>query len=397
MSEAARGSAAPAGAATGRQRRLTTPIPLVDLAAQHKALDRPIREAVGRILESSAFILGEEVENFEREFASFLGVKHAVGVASGLDALTLALRAVDVGPGDEVIVPANSFIATAMAVAASGAKPVPADVDPERCTLDPAVAAKAVTRKTRAIIPVHLYGQSADMNPLRELARKKGLALIEDACQAHGATLDGARCGAMSDAGCFSFYPSKNLGALGDGGMVVTDRDDVAEKVRLLRNYGRRGTYEHAVKGVSSRLDAVQAAVLRVKLRHLPKWNEARRRHAAHYTHSLSDLPVVPPAEAPGAMHVYHLYVIRAPRRDDLRQHLEGLGISCDVHYPIPIHLQEAFADLGLKAGSFPVTERLCGEVLSLPMYPEMADSDVDQVSAAIAAFYTPPGAGGGA
>jgi dTDP-4-amino-4,6-dideoxygalactose transaminase len=395
MSESGRETVAPGGVATGRLRRMAAPVPFVDLAAQHRALDRPIREAVGRILESSQFILGEDVEAFEREFASFCGVKNAVGVGSGLDALEMTLRALEVGRGHEVILPANTFVATAFAVSAVGAKPVLVDVDPDRYTLDPVLTAKAVTKKTRAIIPVHLYGQSAEMAPLRDLCAKKGLALIEDACQAHGAALDGARCGAMSDAGCFSFYPSKNLGALGDGGMVVTDRDDITEKVRLLRNCGQRRKYDHALKGFNSRLDAVQAAVLRVKLRHLPRWNEARRRHASHYAQALAELPVTRPVEAPGASHVYHLYVIRAPRRDELKAHLEGLGISCGIHYPTPIHLQEAYTDLELPAGTYPVSERLANEILSLPIYPEMADSDVDRVCAAIAGFYgVPPGPG---
>jgi len=386
-----RDAASQPGPGTGRLRRLATPIPLVDLAAQHRALERPIHEAIARVLETSNFILGEEVDAFEKEFAAFIGVKHAVGVSSGLDALTLVLRVLGIGRGDEVILPANAFAATAFAVSAVAAKPVLVDVDPERCTINPALAAKAVTKKTRALIPVHLYGQSADMDPLRDLARRKGFAIVEDACQAHGATLNGARCGAMSDAGCFSFYPSRNLGALGDGGMVVTDNDDIAEKVRLFRHYGQRRRFDHAVRGFSMRLDAVQAAVLRVKLRHLPRWNEARRRHASHYKQALQDLPVVAPFEAPGATHVYHVYVIRAPRRDELLKHLESVGISCGIHYPIPIHLQDAYADLGRPAGSFPVTERLAGEILSLPIYPEMADSDVDHVCAAIKAFYEIP------
>jgi len=393
MNETERGTAAPASVATGRQRRLATPIPFVDLTAQHRTLERPIREAFARILESSDFILGEEVDAFEREFASFLGVRHAVGVASGLDAITLTLWALGIGKGDEVVLPANTFISTALAVSAAGAKPVLVDVDPVRFTIDPALAARAITKKTKAIVPVHLYGQSAEMAPLRDLAAAKGIAVIEDACQAHGSAVDGVKCGAMSDAGCFSFYPSKNLGAVGDAGMVVTDRDDLAEKVRLLRNYGQSGTYQHVVKGINSRLDSVQAAVLRVKLRHLAKWNEARRRHAAHYDQTLKDLPVVPPIEAPGTTHNFHLYVIRAPRRDELKAHLEAMGVTCKIHYPAPIHLQEAYADLKCAPGSFPVTERLAGEILSLPLYPEMADSDVDRVSAAIGAFYGQPAA----
>ncbi|HZE87978.1 MAG TPA: DegT/DnrJ/EryC1/StrS family aminotransferase [Verrucomicrobiae bacterium] len=388
MNDIERSTTAPVAAVTARQRRLTTPVPFIDLAAQHRALERPIREAFARVLEGSEFVLGEEVEAFEREFASFLGARHAIGVASGLDAITLSLWALDVGRGDEVILPANSFISTALAVSAAGAKPVLVDVDPVRYTIDPEAVAAAITNKTKAIVPVHLYGQSADMAPLKEIASAQGIPIVEDACQAHGAATDTAKCGAMSDAGCFSFYPTKNLGALGDAGMVVTDRDDIAEKIRLLHNYGQSGRYEHVVKGINSRLDSVQAAVLRVKLRHLGKWNEARRRHATHYDHALKDLPVVPPGEAPGTTHCYHLYVIRAPRRNDLRAHLEATGISSGVHYPIPIHLQPAFADLKQAPGSFPVAERLAGEILSLPIFPEMVDSDVDTVCAGIAAFY---------
>jgi dTDP-4-amino-4,6-dideoxygalactose transaminase len=388
MNEGAHDTAAPPAVTTGRQRRLASPIPLVDLAAQHRSLDHALREALGRILDSSAFILGEEVEAFEREFAEFCGTRHAVGVGSGLDALRLALTALGLKRGDEVILPANAFIATALAVTAAGATPVLVDVDPVRYTIDPARAAAAVTKKTRALIPVHLYGQPADMGPLRDLAARKRLHLVEDACQAHGAAIGDRRCGAFGDAGCFSFYPSKNLGALGDGGMIVTDRDDLAASLRQLRNYGQSARHRHAVKGTNSRLDAFQAAVLRVKLRHLPKWNESRRRIAARYAQGLAHLPVALPAEAEGAAHAFHLYVVRSERRDALLRHLADLGVSCGIHYPVPIHLQEAFADLGRPAGSFPVTERLAGEILSLPIYPELASTDIDRICAAIAAFY---------
>jgi len=379
----------PLASVSGRQRRLASPIPFVDLAAQHRALERPLREATSRILETSGFILGEDVEAFEREFAAFCGVKHAIGVASGLEALTLSLRALGVGRGDEVLVPANTFIATALAVVQAGAKPVLVDVDPQIYTIDPAMAAKAITKKTKAIIPVHLYGQSADMDAIRALAAKHKLSVVEDACQAHGATYkEEERCGGMSDAGCFSFYPSKNLGALGDGGMITTNRDDLAEQIRTIRNYGQTSKNVHAVKGINSRLDGIQAAILRVKLRHLPKWNEARRRHAVHYTETLREMPVATPAERQGGTHVYHLYVVRVPRRDELQHHLEALGVSCGVHYPIPIHLQGAFSDLDRGPGSYPVAERLASEILSLPMYPEMADSDVGTVCESIAAFF---------
>src|SRR5262245_19442609 len=276
MASSDRGAADIIGSSTGRQRRLTTRIPLADQTAQHRALERPIREAMARMLETSKFVLGEEVEAFEREFAAFLGVKHAVGVASGLDALVMTLRALEIGKGAEVVLPANGFVTTALAVATVGAKPVFVDVDPERYTIDPALAARAVTKKTKAIVPVHLYGQAAGMDALREIANSRGLFVIEDAGEAHGASLNGAKVGTLSDAACFSFFPSMPLGALGDGGMVVTERDDLNETLRLQRNLGEREKYVYAVKGVNSRLDAVQAAVLRVKLRHLTKWNEAR-------------------------------------------------------------------------------------------------------------------------
>ncbi len=391
MNEGAHDSAAPPTVTTGRLRRLASPIPMVDLAAQHRSLENALREALTRIVDSSGFILGEEVEAFEREFAEFCGAKHAVGVASGLDALRLALTGLGLKRGDEVILPANTFIATALAVTGAGATPVLVDVDPVRYTIDPAKASAAVTKKTKAIIPVHLYGQPAEMAPLRALAAKKRLLLVEDACQAHGALLGEGRCGALGDAGCFSFYPSKNLGALGDGGMVVTDRDDLAGNLRLVRNYGQSGKNRHVIKGINSRLDAFQAAVLRVKLRHLAKWNESRRRQAARYAEGLAGLPLVTPAEAAGSTHVYQLYVIRAERRDALMRHLADLGVACGIHYPTPIHLQEAFADLGLGPGSFPVAERLAGEILSLPMYPELASSDVDRICDAITGFYGTP------
>ncbi|HXI01987.1 MAG TPA: DegT/DnrJ/EryC1/StrS family aminotransferase [Candidatus Saccharimonadales bacterium] len=388
MHDGAHDQTAPPGVITGRQRRLASPIPLVDLAAQHRTLENALREALTRMLDTSAFILGEEVEAFEREFAEFCGVRHAVGVGSGLEALTLSLSSLGIGRGDEVILPANAFIATALAVTAAGAKPVLVDVDPERYTMDPGLAARAVTRKTKALLPVHLYGQPADMAPLKDLAEKKHLVIVEDACQAHGALLGEKRCGALADAGCFSFYPSKNLGALGDGGMVVTDDDDLAGKLRQVRNYGQAAKNRHPVKGVNSRLDAFQAAVLRVKLRHLPKWNESRRRHAGRYAEGLASVPLTLPAEAEGATHVYNLFVVRLAERDALLRHLEDLGVSCGVHYPVPIHRQEAFSDLGLEPGAFPVTERLAGEILSLPMYPELSSSDIDRICEAIAGFY---------
>ena len=382
--------------AIGPPRKLDSPIPFVDLAAQHRAFEKPFLEAISRLLETSGFVLGEELDAFETEFAAFCGVEHAIGVGSGFDALTLSLRALGVGKalgvkqGQEVILPANTFIATALAVVQVGAEPVLVDVDPETYNMDPALLEKAITEKTRAIIPVHLYGQSADMNPIREFARKHELLLIEDACQAHGATYRGEeRCGSMSDAGCFSFYPSKNLGALGDGGMITTNRGDLAEELRALRHYGQTDKNIHAIKGINSRLDNLQAALLRMKLRRLPQWNDARRRLAARYQRRLEELPVATPIQLDGNTHVHHLYVVRVPQRDELLSYLGAMGIGCGVHYPIPIHLQEAFSDLRQGKGSFPVTERLASEILSLPMYPEMAESSVDIVADGIAAFFS--------
>ncbi len=379
-------------------RKLDSPIPFVDLAAQHRPFEKPFREEISRLLETSGFVLGEDLAAFESEFAAFCGVEHAIGVGSGLDALTLSIRALGVGKGQEVILPANTFIATALAVVQVGAQPVLVDVDLETYNMDPALLEKAITEKTRAIIPVHLYGQSADMNPIRELARKHELLVIEDACQAHGATYRGEeRCGSMSDAGCFSFYPSKNLGALGDGGMITTDRGDLAEELRALRHYGQTDKNVHAIKGINSRLDNLQAALLRMKLRRLPQWNDARRRLAARYQQMLEELPVMTPSQQEGNTHVYHLYVVRVLQRDELLSYLGALGIGCGVHYPIPIHRQEAFSDLGKGEGSFPVTERLASEILSLPMYPEMTESSVDIVSDSISAFFSSQPATAGA
>jgi dTDP-4-amino-4,6-dideoxygalactose transaminase len=325
------------------------------------------------------------VERFEQQFAEFVGAEHAVGVGSGLDALRLGLLALEIGPGDEVILPANTYIATALAVSEVGADVVLVDCDPETYNIDPASVAAAVTGRTRALLPVHFSGQAAEMEPLLELAAAKGLAVVEDAAQAHGTQYRGRSCGSLGDLACFSFYPGKNLGAYGDGGLVTTSHPAVVERTRLLRNYGERAKYDHVVKGVNSRLDGMQAAFLTVKLRHLPDWNEARRRHADAYIAELGgvgDLNFQKRSDS--STHVYHLFIVETEQRDALRRFLTGRGIQTGIHYPIPIHLQEAYKDLGLGPGSFPHAERLARRSLSLPMYPELTDELIGQVTAAI-------------
>jgi dTDP-4-amino-4,6-dideoxygalactose transaminase len=362
---------------------MTEPIPLVDLGAQHRALRAEIDAAFARVLESSGFILGGEVERFEADFARYLGAAHAVGVASGTDALHLSLRALGVGPGDEVIVPAFTFVATAAAVLMAGATPVLADIDPGTFHLDPDSARARVGPRTRAVIVVHLYGQGADLAPFQALCREHRLWLVEDACQAHGARLpDGRRAGTGGDAGCFSFYPSKNLGALGDGGLVVTERADLAETIRILRHQGQGKRYQHLRPGYASRLDGLQAAVLGSKLEHLERWNDERRCWAEAYHRQLKDTDLVLPRPAPGHDHVYHVYVVRHPDRDALRAHLERQGIATAVHYPSAVHQQPAFASLATPG--LGEAERAGRQVLSLPMYPELGEERVARVAAAV-------------
>ena len=339
------------------------------------------------VLDGADFILGEAVERFERDFAEYLGVGHVIGVASGLDALSLALEATGTGVGDEVIVPANTFIATALAVSAVGATPILVDCRQDTYQIDPALVERAITPRTKALIPVHLYGQAADMTALLGIADANGLDVIEDAAQAHGATFDGRMCGTMGRAGCFSFYPAKNLGAYGDGGCVVTNDEELAQRLRRLRNYGQRVKNEHVCKGTNSRLDSLHAAVLTVKLKRLDAWNAERTAHAARYTRLLRDSGVVPPMVDSRATHVFHLYVIRAARRDELQKHLSDRGIQTGIHYPIPIHQQEAYRDIGRAGGAFDVTEQAAREVLSLPMFPELGEKDIERVVDAIAAF----------
>jgi dTDP-4-amino-4,6-dideoxygalactose transaminase len=368
-------------------------VPFVDTAAQQRSIAAELSTALEEVLLSAKFILGPQVSEFERSFADFIGVRHAVGTSSGLDALRLALTALDIGPGDQVILPANTYIATALAVSAVGARPVLVDCDPRTYQIDVDQIAPAVTARTRAIIPVHLTGQSADMDPVLDLAHANGLHVIEDAAQAHGAKYKGRSCGKLGTVGCFSFYPSKNLGACGDGGMVTTSDGDLAERVRRLRNYGEKAKYQHVEKGLNARLDTMQAAVLSVKLRHLARWNEARARHAETYRRLLGGVgDVVFQAHAPFSSHVYHLFVVETAERDALRAHLAAAGIQTGVHYPVPIHLQPAYADLGHKHGDYPRTERLAGRMLSLPMYPELRPAQIAVVADEVRRYFSSPG-----
>ena len=366
---------------------IQTVVPFVDLKAQYHSIREEVRAEVDTVFESTQFILGDRVTEFERDFAKYLGVKHAIGVGSGLDALRLALEAAGVGSGDEVIIPANTFIATALAISGTGAKPVLVDCKEDTYQIDPALIEAAITPQTKVIMPVHLYGQSADMSAIMEIAHSHQIEVIEDAAQAHGTRFMDQPCGSYGLAGCFSFYPGKNLGAYGDGGAVVTNSDEFAKKLNSLRNYGQKQKYVHVEKGTNSRLDTVQAAILNIKLRHLDDWNEARRNHAAMYSDSLAGQDLIVPAIDPRSTHIFHLYVVRTAHREELQKHLASRGIQTGIHYPIPIHLQEAYADLGFKKGAFPVTEKLADEILSLPMYAELSQQQIEFVLEAVASF----------
>ena len=355
-----------------------------DLRLQYQALKVELDQAIESVLRDGWFILGKTVSAFEQEFAAYCGASFAVGVANGTDALQLALMACGIGPGDEVITAPNSATFTALAISATGATPAFVDIDPETYNLDPLRLESAIGAKTRAVMPVHLFGQPADMDPIVAIARQRGLFVIEDAAQAHGAQYKGRKTGTLGDVACFSFYPSKNLGAFGDGGMVVTNNADIAEKVRLLRNGGQDARYDHQVLGRNSRLDELQAAILRVKLHYLERWNDRRRHIAALYTALLGDTTVELPIEAPYARHVYHLYVIRCQDRDALQKHLADRETETAIHYPTPIHLQGAYQSLGLDPGSFPVAEQCARQILSLPIYPELTDAKVRQIAAQI-------------
>lgn len=359
-------------------------VPFVDLRAQYATIRDEARAAMDAVLERGDFILGGAVETFERSFAAYCGVEHAVGLDSGLSALEIALRALDIGPDDEVITAANSFIASALPISTVGATPVLVDVDERTYNLDVARVEAAITPRTRAIMPVHLYGQPADMHALLALAERHGLAVVEDACQAHGARYHGERVGSLGHVAAFSFYPAKNLGAYGDGGALVTNDPAIAERARSFRNYGSKRKYHHEILGSNRRLDTLQAAVLNVKLPRLDDWNEGRRQAAARYDTLLADAGVVVPARSDGVDHAYHLYVVRSTDRDGLQAHLAREGIATGIHYPLPIHLQPAYRDLPYQRGDFPVTERIAGEILSLPMYAELSAAQVERVADAI-------------
>jgi len=359
-------------------------IPLLDLSAQYLSIKQEIVSAMDRVIQASDFILGTELELFENEFAAFCDAKHCVGVDSGLSALELVLRAWGIGPGDEVITAANTYIATALAISSTGATPVLVDVDPQSCNIDPDAVSAAITPRTRAIIPVHLYGLPADMDAINEIASRHDLAVLEDACQAHGARYKGVRAGALAHAAAFSFYPGKNLGAYGDGGGIVTNDAALAAQLRSMRNYGQKTKNIHLNKGFNRRLDTLQAAILRVKLQYLDGWNVMRELHAQSYHDLLSGSSVTLPRRFKGIESSWHLYVVRSPFRDLMKQHLEAHGITAGLHYPTPIHLQPAYADAGYRRGDFPIAERLSDESLSLPMYAELDRGSLERVADAV-------------
>jgi dTDP-3-amino-3,4,6-trideoxy-alpha-D-glucose transaminase len=365
---------------------VTTPdIPLTRLDNADPALMDELLDAVKRVAYDAAFTLGPEVEAFEAEYAEYCGTEHAIGVSSGTEALVLVLRALDIGPGDEVIVPANSFIATAEAVSLVGATPRFVEVDSRTALTNTEIVEAAIGPQTSCVIPVHLYGRTVELGPLVALARDRGLSVVEDACQAHGALLDGRRAGSVGDAGCFSFYPSKNLGAWGDGGAVVTHDVGLADKVRLLRAHGERTRYHHEIVGTTARLDAIQAAILRVKLRHLDRWNEGRRRVGGALTTALLGGPVTPPAPADErGDHVFHQFVVQTDDRDGLRRHLAAMGVASALHYPVPIHEAPAYAPSGSTRPALPIAESLATRLCSLPIYPEMTDDEIARVATVV-------------
>jgi dTDP-4-amino-4,6-dideoxygalactose transaminase len=362
-------------------------IPLVDLKAQYQLIQGAVDAAIQRVLSNADFILGADVDAFEAEYAAYCGASHAVGVDSGLSALELGMRALGIGSGDEVITPVHSFIASSSAISFTGATPVWVDADPETYNMDVAQLEAAVTKRTKAIMAVHLYGQPADMDGVIDVASRRGLFVVEDACQAHGARYRGRRVGSIGDIGAFSFYPGKNLGAYGDAGALVTNNAEIAQKVRTMRNYGQRKKYEHIHLAWNRRLDSIHAAVLRVKLRHLDAWNEARQHHAELYDELLAGGTVGLPRIAADRDHVFHLYVVQVDRRDELLEHLAQKGIECGIHYPRPIHLQEAYRGFAKGRGSYPVSESIATRLLSLPMYPELTENQLHRVADAVTAF----------
>jgi dTDP-4-amino-4,6-dideoxygalactose transaminase len=371
-------------------------VPFLDLTRQYKRIKGEILSATQRVYEKGRFILGEEVSAFEEEFSDYCGVRYGVGVGSGTDALYLALKAAGIGEGDEVVTVANSFVATALAISFTGAKPLFVDIDPETYTMDPdhlelllkRQGAKGSSRKIKAVLPVHLYGHPAEMDSIMEIADRYGLIVVEDACQAHGAKYGGKKVGSFGAMGCFSFYPTKNLGGYGDGGMVVTNHKKYDRKLRLLRCYGERKKYQHILKGHNSRLDEIQAALLRVKLKYLDQWNEERRRKANAYTERLSPLGVVCPSEKEGVRHVYHLYAIKTEKRGSLQAFLRKRGIETLIHYPIPIPFQKAYQELRYRGRDFPLTNQWSRKILSLPFFPEITEAEMNAVTTQIKGFH---------
>jgi len=362
-------------------------VPFVDLKQQYAGIKDEVLAAVASVFESTQFVLGKEVAAFEEEFADFCGVEHCVAVNSGTSALHLALLAAGVGPGDEVITVPCTFVATVAAVVYSGARPVFVDVDPVTYTMDPARIEGAITPRTKAILPVHLYGNPADMDPILEIARRHGLTVIEDAAQAHGAEYKGRRCGSMGDLACFSFYPGKNLGAYGEGGMVATNSPEFTRTIRMLRDWGAEKKYQHVLKGFNYRMEGVQGAILRVKLRYLEGWTEARRAHAAVYNRLLAESGLTLPVELPGNRHVYHVYAVLTPHRQELMDSLAAQGVQTGIHYPTPVHLLPAYSDLGYTAGQFPVSEMVAAQEVSLPMFPELSEAQLEAVGQAVTQF----------
>jgi len=366
-------------------------IPLVDLKAQYQPLKDEIFTGFARSLESMYLFLGENVQAFQREFAQFCNVKHGIGVSNGTTALHIILRAMGIGPRDEVITVSHTFIATAEAIILAGATPVFVDIDPETCLMDVDQIDDCITSSTRAILPVHLYGQTVDMDPLMEIAKHHDLRVIEDACQAHGAEYKGRKAGSLGDAAAFSFYFSKNLGAYGEGGFITTNDDEIARRARMIRDHGSERKYYHDIMGFNARLDELQAVVLRAKLPHLEEWTVKRRENAKKYGQLLEDTIVSPPVEYPENRHVYHLYVAQTTKRDELLDYLHENGVGAGVHYPVPTHLQKSMRHLGYRPGSLPITERVVGEIISLPMYAELNDQQIEKIADSIDDFSKRP------
>jgi len=368
-------------------------IPFLDLKAQYQAIREQVLSSIEQVLETCEFILGANVSAFEQEIAEYLGVKHAIGVGNGTDALVLILDALGIGPGDEVITTPYTFFATAECVSRLGAKPVFIDIDPITLTIDPEKLEQAITSRTKAVIPVHIFGRAADMPRIVDIASRHHLFVVEDACQSIGGEIQDKKLGTFGNAGAFSFFPTKNLGAYGDGGLVVTDDDELAECVRMLRAHGSKVKYHNELIGYNSRLDEMQAAVLRVKLRHLNEWNNRRREIAIEYNELLKDLPVQLPDPGEKGEHVFHLYTILADNREELRTYLKSRGVETGVYYPTPLHLQPAYADLGYHRSDFPVSESACERNLSLPIYPELTDEQIHYVAQAVRGFFEERGA----